>query len=125
MTSPRAPWRIAAPVALLGLALVAPPAPVLAADPVVSVQDFSFTPAAVTTGLGATVTWAFGSMHTTTSNQRFWNSGVRDAGGSYQVRFRDAGTFRYHCSMHPSMTGRVSVPVRAVGSAASGWRVTW
>ena len=37
MTSPRAPWRIAAPLALLGLALVAPSAPVQAADPVVSV----------------------------------------------------------------------------------------
>ncbi|MGY2875327.1 plastocyanin [Marmoricola sp. URHA0025 HA25] len=125
MTPPRAPRCIAALIALLGLVLLGPLASARAADTVVSVQDFSFTPAAVTTGLGDTVTWAFASMHTTTSNQRFWSSGARDSGDRYQVRFRDAGAFGYHCSMHPSMTGRVSVPVRASGSSASGWRLTW
>jgi len=124
MTSPRAPRRLAGLASLLGLLLVLPLAPARAADTVVTVQDFSFTPASVRTGLGDTVTWVFLAMHTTTSNQRFWNSGARES-GSYRVTFSDAGTFRYHCSMHPFMTGRVSVPVRAAGSATGGWRITW
>jgi plastocyanin len=124
MTPPRAPRRAAALTTLLALLLVVPLAPARATGPVVSVQDFSFTPASVGIGLGDTVTWSFASLHTTTSNQRFWDSGARGS-GTYQVRFRDAGTFGYHCSMHPFMKGRVAVPVRSSGSAAHGWRLTW
>lgn len=111
-------------VALLGLVLVAPMAPAGAATTVVSVQDFSFTPAIVTVSLGRTVTWAFHSMHTATSNQRFWDSGQRSS-GTYVVAFRDAGSYGYLCTMHPSMTGRVRVPMTRTGSSTTGWRMRW
>jgi hypothetical protein len=88
------------------------------------VQDFAFTPAAVTVGMGSTVTWVFHSEHTTTSDQGFWDSGHRSA-GRFVVTFRDAGGFGYHCEMHPSMTGRVRVPLTASGSAARGWSLRW
>ena len=128
MKPPRAPRLAAAMVPLLGpflglvVAVVATPA--AATSAVVTVQDFSFTPATVTVGQSETVTWAFRALHTTTSNQGFWDSGAR-ASGDYAVTFLDAGTFGYHCSMHPSMTGRVRVPVRATGTAATGWRLRW
>jgi len=116
--------RAAVLLPLLGLFLALAPAPAEATSASVSVQDFSFTPATVTVGLGETVTWTFHSMHTSTSNQGFWDSGMRSS-GSYVVGFTDAGTFGYHCSMHPFMTGRVRVPLQASGAAASGWRLRW
>jgi hypothetical protein len=128
MKPPRPPRLAAALVPLLGpllglgLGVLTTPAEATSAD--VSVQDFSFTPASVTVGEGDTVTWTFHALHTTTSNQAFWDSGARSS-GSYAVAFLDAGTFGYHCSMHPSMTGRVRVPVRATGTAATGWRLRW
>lgn len=122
--SPRS-RRAAVLAPVLGLLLVGTLAPADAAGAVVSVRDFSFTPATVAVAPGQSVTWEFGSLHTTTSDQRFWDSGDRGAGASYAVAFRDAGTFGYHCTMHPSMTGRVVVPVTATGSAATGWRLRW
>jgi plastocyanin len=109
---------------LVGLLLVAPVAPAGAATTVVSVQNYSFTPAIVTVAMGQTVTWEFHSMHTTTSNQRFWDSGMRSS-GTYVVAFRDAGTFGYHCSMHSSMTGKVHVAMTRTGSSTNGWRMRW
>jgi plastocyanin len=123
--SPSRAWRRAAVLLpLLALSLVGPTLPAGATSASVSVQDFSFTPATVTVGQGEDVTWTFHSMHTSTSDQRFWDSGMR-SGGSFVVTFADAGTFGYHCSMHPSMTGRVRVPLQAAGTAASGWRLRW
>ena len=116
--------RAAVLVPLLALFLAVPLAPAGATSASVSVQDFSFTPATVTVGQGETVTWTFHAMHTSTSDQRFWDSGMRSS-GSYVVGFTDAGTFGYHCSMHPFMTGRVRVPLQASGAAASGWRLRW
>jgi len=107
------------------LALVLSPLPVAsAATAQVSVTDYAFTSSTVTVSQGGLVAWSFHSMHTTTSNQGFWDSGMRSS-GAYTVRFSDAGTFGYHCTMHPFMTGRVRVPLRASGSAAHGWRITW
>lgn len=122
--SPSRLLRGAAIAPLLALLLLAAPPSANAAGAVVSVQDFSFTPATATVGLGQTVTWQFHAMHTSTSNQRFWDSGMRSS-GDFTVGFLDAGTFRYHCSMHPSMTGSVRVPLTATGSAADGWRLRW
>jgi plastocyanin len=90
----------------------------------VSVTNYRFSPSTVVLAQGLAVTWTFHAQHTSTSNQRFWNSGVRSS-GTYTVRFRDAGTFGYHCTMHPSMTGRVLVPLRVTGSAAHGWKLMW
>ena len=124
MTPTRRSRRIAVLSSVLGLLLIGPTAPAGAAPAVVSVQDFSFTPARVGVGLGESVTWTFHSLHTSTSNQGFWSSGERST-GDYVVTFLDAGTFGYHCAMHPSMTGKVRVPITASGSASAGWRLRW
>lgn len=120
----RALLRLPVLAPVLALLLLAPPAPAGAATTTVSVQDFSFTPATVTVTLGQSVTWVFHAEHTTTSNQGFWDSGHRSS-GQYVVVFQDAGGFGYHCTMHPSMTGQVRVPLTASGSAARGWRLRW
>ena len=84
----------------------------------VTIQDFSFSPAAVTVKVGTTVRWTKNgpSAHTATSNTGTWDSGQLSgptsgglygggsARGTYQHTFTPAGTYAYHCSNHPPST---------------------
>jgi plastocyanin len=130
MSSRRVVRGLLASALLLGLVLVSAPVPAVVASPsvsptvTVSVKNYAFTSSAVTVAQGKSVGWVFHSMHTTTSNQGFWDSGMRSS-GTYVVAFNNAGTFSYHCTMHASMTGHVTVPLRHAGSATHGWTVTW
>src|SRR5918998_4022759 len=87
----------------------------------------SFGPARVTVAVGETVTWTFqdATAHTATSDQGFFNTGLASSGETRTVRFRSAGTYPYHCTPHPHMTGRVGVPVTATGSRDDGWKLRW
>jgi len=70
----------------------------------VTVQDFTFSPATVTIKAGTTVRWTNNgpSPHTTTSDAMVWNSGtLSPSGGTFDFTFLQAGTFGYHCSIHP------------------------
>jgi plastocyanin len=114
---------------LLATGLAAVPAtPSIAGGPTVSVADMRFTPASLKTSLGSTVRWSFPDpmvAHTTTSNQGFWNSGPKSGGATYVRTFGSAGSFAYHCSIHPMMKGTVQVPVTRTGSSGSGWTLRW
>jgi hypothetical protein len=83
-----------------------------------------FMPGKVTVALGDSVTWTFpeATQHTTTSDQGFWDSGVRTNGATYVRTFASAGRFAYHCSFHATMRGRVSVGLR-VSVPGEGVRV--
>lgn len=103
-----------------------PPPPGVVA---VNIQDFSFSPASVMVKLGTTVRWTNRgpAAHTTTSDAGVWNSGTLNAptstggyagggspGGIFDFKFTAAGTFTYHCSLHPpsvypGFTGTVTV----------------
>jgi plastocyanin len=118
---------------LLGAALAAALVPAFVAAPAqaaphtVTVAHMSFGPASVTAALGDSVTWSFQDSvaHTTTSDQGFWDSGVKSAGATYSRAFTSAGTFAYHCSIHSMMRGKVTVPMRTSGSAGAGYKLTW
>lgn len=84
----------------------------------------SYTPAHTKVAQGTTVTWTFQGFHTTTSNQGFWNSGRRSS-GTFTEPLPSAGRFPYHCTIHAGMTGSVAVPLKASGSAGSGWTLRW
>jgi plastocyanin len=95
----------------------------------VSIQDFAFSPAAVTVKAGTTVRWSNKgpSAHTTTSDAGVWSSsplsppgggggygGGQTAGGTFDFVFTQPGTYTYHCSLHPpasfpNFTGSVTV----------------
>ncbi len=93
----------------------------------VTIQDYLFSPGAVTIKAGGSVTWtnAGGVTHTVTANDGSFDAGylgaaVPDtsvyggggggtAAGTYTHTFATAGTFAYHCAIHPSMTGTVTV----------------
>lgn len=94
----------------------------------VAIQDFSFSPASVTISAGTTIRWtnAGPSAHTTTSDDGAWASatlgapqggdgyGGGSAGGTFDFKFTQAGTYPYHCSLHPpssypGFTGTITV----------------
>ena len=47
--------------------------------------------------------------HTWTSSTGLWNSGHIEAHKSYSFTFTKAGTYAYHCMIHPYMMGKVVV----------------
>jgi len=71
----------------------------------------AFAPDAVDVSAGATVTWTNtdGVAHTSTSDVGVWDSGIVQPGGQFSVSFPTAGTYRYHCLIHPGMIGTVVV----------------
>jgi plastocyanin len=93
----------------------------------VTVTDMMFMPGAVSTTLGGSVTWSNQDTvgHTVTSDQAFWDSGTKLPGATYSRTFTSAGTFAYHCNIHPEMHGKVRVPLTASGSPSKGYKLTW
>jgi plastocyanin len=77
----------------------------------VKIIDFAFQPSTITVPRGTMVGWKnLGTVsHTTTSDDGRWNSGPLMPGQIFGVRFRVAGSYSYHCEIHPSMTGTVVV----------------
>jgi len=71
----------------------------------------SFSPSSLRIPKGTTVTWKNndGVSHTSTSNTGIWDTGSIAPGGSSTTRFDTVGTFGYHCTIHPMMTGTITV----------------
>jgi plastocyanin len=77
----------------------------------VSIVDFAFQPAGVEVAVGGTVTWTNTGQapHTVTADDGSFDSGQLAPGASFSQTFNTAGTFTYHCSIHPQMTGTITV----------------
>src|SRR5580765_6444804 len=71
----------------------------------------AFAPDALSVDAGTTVTWTNTDSvaHTSTSDASGWDSGIVAPGGQFSRSFQTAGTFRYHCAIHPGMVGTVVV----------------
>ena len=71
----------------------------------------AFAPDDLSVAVGTTVTWmnTDSVAHTSTSDAPGWNSGTVTPGGQFSLAFPTAGTFAYHCSIHPGMIGSVVV----------------
>jgi plastocyanin len=76
-----------------------------------TLTNTAFAPDAVDVTAGASVTWTNtdGVAHTSTSDGSGWDSGIVPPGGQFSVAFPTAGTFHYHCAIHPGMIGTVVV----------------
>ena len=84
----------------------------------VSISAFAFQPQRLTVQLGDTVTWqnADPVSHTATADgvSPRWNTGTIGAGtSSAAVLMATAGSFPYHCAIHPGMTGTIVVAAAA------------
>jgi plastocyanin len=77
----------------------------------VKIDNFSFAPETLTVPVGTTVTWINRDdiPHTVVSTEGVFKSKVRDTDEKFSYTFAKAGTYRYYCSMHPKMTGKVLV----------------
>jgi plastocyanin len=77
----------------------------------VSIIDFAFSPSSVQVNVGGTVTWANNGdePHDATANGGSFATGELAPGASGSATFSQAGTFSYFCSIHPDMTGSVTV----------------
>ena len=88
----------------------------LAADSGVTVAGFAFSPQSITIDVGDTVTWTNNDdVDHTATGSGFDTSTITSGGGTATVTFATAGTFQYHCTIHPSMTGTI-----VVASASGG-----
>jgi plastocyanin len=70
----------------------------------------SFTPTNITVAVGGTVTWTNHDVtaHTSTSTNGGWNASLAP-GGVFSRAFPTAGTFDYRCTIHPTMSGTITV----------------
>src|SRR6266849_6532992 len=76
----------------------------------VSIMNFSFNPNSLTVKVGTKVTWTNHDSvtHTVTANQGAFNSPVLP-GSSFSFTFTKAGTYAYHCMIHPYMMATIVV----------------
>ncbi|MEU8076243.1 multicopper oxidase domain-containing protein [Catellatospora citrea] len=84
-----------------------------AANHTVTVKNIAFSPSTLTVTVGDTVTWVNqetdGTSHTVAADGGAFISGNIAPGGSFSFTFTSTGTFNYHCTLHPFMTGTVIV----------------
>lgn len=84
---------------------------------------FSPNPLTVTLASGGKITWrnddrqpaggeyggSNGTFHNITSDDLTYSSGSMAPGAAYQHTFAAEGMYGYHCSIHPTMKGTISV----------------
>jgi plastocyanin len=77
----------------------------------VTIQNFAFGPASLSVAAGSTVTWTNSDStgHTVTADDASFDSTTIARGSTFSQTFDTAGTFAYHCSIHPNMTGTIEV----------------
>jgi len=90
------------------------PAPKPAGPVAVHISNFTFGPKAVTVKVGQTITWTNDDdiPHTVVATDKSFRSKVLDTGQSFSFTFTRPGQFAYYCSLHPMMTGKVTVTAR-------------
>lgn len=71
----------------------------------------AFSPDAADVAVGTTVTWTNTDSiaHTSTSDGAGWDSGSIAPRAQFSRTFQNAGTFPYHCAIHPGMVGTITV----------------
>jgi plastocyanin len=108
------PSPMASPAASPAASPVTSPAagsPAATTGDTVAIRDFAFQPAALDVALGTTMTWTNEDsvQHTATADDGSFDSGELAQDESFSHTFSTPGTFTYICTIHPSMTGAITV----------------
>ena len=79
----------------------------------VTIDNYTFSPGTLTVPVGTTVTWTNRDfdVHTVTADDTpptFKSAGL-DTDETFSFTFNKVGTYAYHCSLHPHMTGKIFV----------------
>ncbi len=77
----------------------------------VEIVEFTYGPDPVTVQAGGKVIWLNQDTapHTATADDGSFDTGVLERGKLKSETFKQAGTFTYHCEIHPTMHGTVKV----------------
>jgi plastocyanin len=77
----------------------------------VTIDNFTFSPAALTVAKGTQVTWTNHDdiPHSIVVTGIGAHSKALDTDGSFSYQFDKAGTFSYVCGLHPHMHGQIVV----------------
>jgi plastocyanin len=74
-------------------------------------ENFAFNPADVTAAVGETITWtnADAAPHTVTIDDGSCDTGNIAQNASAGLVFDAPGNYPYHCTVHPNMTGTITI----------------
>ena len=77
----------------------------------VMIDNFVYSPVALTVKVGTTVTWINHDdiPHTVDSTQGKFKSAALDTDDKFEFQFKEAGKYPFYCRIHPKMTGKVIV----------------
>lgn len=77
----------------------------------IEIRNFKFNPPALTVHAGESVTWINRdeTPHTVAEANKSFRSAALDTGDKFSHAFTAPGTYTYFCTMHPQMTGTVTV----------------
>jgi plastocyanin len=77
----------------------------------VAVEGFAFSPADITATVGQTITFTNGDSapHTATLDDGSCTTPNIAPGSSDGLTFSAAGTYPFHCNVHPNMKGTITV----------------
>jgi plastocyanin len=77
----------------------------------VTIKGFAFDPATVTIKVGESMVWTNedSANHTVVGDRGEFQSGDLAKGDTFAFAFATAGTYSYHCGVHPGMKGTVIV----------------
>jgi len=77
----------------------------------VSIKGFAFNPKTLDVKVGTKVTWTNddGTKHTASADDKSFNTKSIEPGKTGTFTFTKAGTFSYHCEIHPTMSGEIVV----------------
>jgi plastocyanin len=81
------------------------------ANVTVKMVNFTYSPDPLTVPVGTTVRWVNydDDQHNVVSDDKSFKSKLLDKNQEYSYTFTKKGTYRYICSIHPKMVGKVTV----------------
>jgi plastocyanin len=74
----------------------------------VSVKDNFFSPKSLSVSRGSTVKWSWKGSAPHNVTFRTVHSSTKRS-GTYSHKFNQKGSFSYKCTIHPGMTGKITV----------------
>ena len=74
-------------------------------------ENFAFVPPEVTAAVGETITWtnSDAAPHTVTLDDGACDTGHIAQNASAGLVFDAAGTYPFHCTVHPNMKGTITI----------------
>ena len=106
-----------------GQGVVVVPTTEIRAVDVFLIEDNYFEPTDAVVDPGTTLMWINRGQeqHTVTSDDGQFDSGVLEPGDTFLTTVEGSGTLTYHCTLHPEMTGSITVgtPAAAEGDATA------